>query len=146
MALGFGAASVVALRVGGARAETVTPLKATVVLNGASYTFSEDQGQDLGDFVSSIGGFTQRCVRATVSGCPITVFFRPDRTSDRAEVVFELGTLFSGSPANLGAYTVTISRGTIQLAQVNVPQHYWFSRWRWQSATRPIVGNVADLM
>jgi hypothetical protein len=144
-ALGLSVASVAALRFAAARAATL-PLQAVVTLNGSTYTFSEDQGQDLGDFVSSIGGFTQRCVRATAPGCPLTVFFRPDRTSDRAEVVFELGTLFSGTPANLGAYTVTILRGSQQLAQLSVPQHYWFSRWRWQSAQRPIVGDVATLM
>jgi hypothetical protein len=74
------------------------------------------------------------------------VFFRPDRGSDRAEVVFELGTLFGGTPANLGAYAVTILRGDQQLAQVNVPAHYWFSRWRWQSSRRPIVADVTNLV
>lgn len=144
LAWGFAAAAV--SRFHPAQAASYPPLTATVSLNGRSYVFREDQGTDLGDFVSDIGGFTQRCVRSEVAGCPLTIFFRPDRTSDRAEVVFELGHLFHATPANLGAYTVVIQRSGQALATVIVPQHYWFSRWRWQSAARPIVGDVDKLM
>jgi hypothetical protein len=121
-------------------------LKAVVTLNGVRYEFREEQGKDLGDFVSTIGGFTQACIRTDVVGCPLAVFFRPDRNSDRAEVVFELGKCFSATPANLGAYSVTIHRGTSVLATIDVPAHYWFSRWRWQSAVRPIVGDINALI
>ena len=145
-ALAMGVAAATVSRFHSARAATYPPLSATVTLNGQSFVFREDQGTDLGDFVSDIGGFTQRCIRSEVPGCPLTIFFRPDRTSDRAEVVFELGDLFNSKPVNLGAYTVAIARNGQTLANINVPQHYWFSRWRWQSATRPIVGDVDKLM
>lgn len=123
------------------------PLMVVATIDGANYEHRENLGKDLGDFVSEIGGFTQGCVRSVVPGSPLTVFFRPDRTSNRVEVVFELGRLFApATSANLGAYSVVISRGNRLLATVNVPAHYWFARWRWQSAPRPIVGNVATLM
>ncbi|MHB1204530.1 MAG: hypothetical protein ACYCZX_03105, partial [Rhodospirillaceae bacterium] len=121
-------------------------LSARVTLGGTIYEYREDAGVDLGDFVSGIGGFTQRCVRCDVAGLPLSVFFRPDRTSSRVEVVFELGRVFSPTAVNLGTYTVEISRGDQVLATVSVPQHYWFARWRWQSAPRPVVGNVDALM
>ena len=145
-ALTLGVAAAAVSRFRPAQAASYPPLTATVTLDGRSYVYREDQGTDLGDFVSDIGGFTQRCIRSEVAGCPLTIFFRPDRTSDRAEVVFELGHLFNAKPSNLGAYSVVIARNGQTLANVSVPQHYWFSRWRWQSAARPIVGDVDKLM
>lgn len=144
-ALGLGAASLAALKIGAVQA-AAGPLRAVVTLNGATYEFREEQGRDMGDFSPGFAPFTQRCVRATSAGCPLTVFFRPDRTSDRVEVVFELGTLFSGTPAHLGAYSVQIFRGADVLATVDVPVHYWFSRWRWQSSVRPVVAAVSNLL
>lgn len=132
---------------GRAQAATQTPLTAVITLGGTTYTYNETDGRDLGNFVSDIGGFTQRCVRTDVSGLPISVFFRPDLNSDRVEVVFEYGRIFyTGTPVNLAAYTVTISRGAQTLATINVPAHYWFSRWRWQSSPRPVVADVAALI
>jgi len=125
---------------------SAVPLRAIVTLGGATYEYRENLGKPLGDFVSTIGGFTQACIRSDVSGSPLTVYFRPDRTSDRTEVVFELGRVFNATPANLGQYTVVIYRGDVLLATIDVPAHYWFSRWRWQSAPRPIVGDVTALI
>lgn len=146
--LGTSAAGLALFSVGSTFGTTVPqpPLKAVVTIGGQSYEYREDAGTNLGDFVSEIGGFTQGCVRCEVAGSPLTVFFRPDRTSDRVEVVVELGRIFNATPVALGAYTVTLSRGTQVLTTVDVPAHYWFSRWRWQSAPRPIVGDVAALI
>jgi len=121
-------------------------LKAVVTLAGVQYEFREEKGQALGDFVSTIGDFTQACTRTEVAGCPLSVYFRPDRNSDRIEVVFELGRIFNAVPVNLGAYTVTISRGGVAITTIDVPAHYWFARWRWQSAPRPIVGDIEALI
>ena len=131
-----------------ASAQTAPPLSVVVRIEGGStYTYSAADGADLGDFASTIGGFTQRCIRVDQPGSPLTVFFRPDRTSNRVEVVFELGRVFSGgAPVKLPAYTATIYLGEQQLATVPVPVHYWYSRWRWQSSPRPVVGNVAQLI
>ena len=127
-------------------APTTALLKAVVTIGTQTFEYREENGRDLGDFVSTIGGFTQRCVRVDVSGSALSVFFRPDRNSDRVEVVFELGRLFNSTPANLGSYTVAISRGSQLLTTVNVPAHYWLSRWRWQSTPRPVVADVAALI
>jgi len=128
-----------------AAAQTL-PLRAVVTMDRVNYEYRETDGKQLEDFVSTIGGFTQRCIRSEVSGCPLRVFFRPDRNSDRVEVVFEHGHLFNAVPVNLGAYSVAISRGSEVLATIDVPAHYWFSRWRWQSSPRPVVGDVAALI
>ena len=129
------------------KARSATPdLRATLNVNGRAFVFAAAQGENLGDFTSEIGGFTQSCIRTTHPELPMTVFFRPDRGSDRVEVVFELGKPLARAPANLGAYTAVIANGAEILATVDVPQHFWFSRWRWQSAPRPVVGRVADML
>lgn len=122
------------------------PLRAIVTIGGVTYEYREEQGSNLGDFTSVIGGFTQACIRTRAAGCDLTVFFRPDRGSDRVEVVFELCGLFNARPVNLPAYVVTIFRGAAVLATVDVPAHYWFSRWRWQSRVRPLTGDIDDLI
>jgi hypothetical protein len=121
-------------------------LRAVITMGATSYEVRQDTGRDLGNFISDIGGFTQRCIRADVTGLPMTVFFRPDLNSDRVEVVFEVGRLFNAAPANLGAYSAAIYRDSQLLATVSVPAHYWFSRWRWQSAPRPVVANIDSLI
>jgi len=105
--------------------------------NGKSLQFSEDKAVALAPYVDPRGAFTQLCRMASVAGSPFTVFFRPDEKSSRVEVVVELGWL-GRDPANVGAYVATISRSGNQLARVNVPEHYWWARWRWQSERRPV--------
>ena len=131
--------------VGSARAAGV-PLRAVVTIDGRSFEHREESGRDLGNFVSTIGNFTQRCVRADAADSPLTVFFRPDLAGDRTEVVFELGGVFAQPHPNLGAYTASIFRGEQLLATVDVPANYNLSRWRWQSAPRPVVGNIDQLI
>ena len=140
-ALGIGAAAF-----GKHAFAAAAPLKAVVRMAGKTYEFREENGTALGDFVSLYGGFTQGCTRVRISGFPLTVFFRPDRDSARVEVVFELGGVFNTIPAHLGAYSVAISRGATVLATVDVPQHYWFSRWRWQSEERPVRADIDSLI
>jgi hypothetical protein len=82
----------------------------------------------------------------TLPGLPLTVFFRPDRGSERTEIVFELGRVWSGPPQHLGSYSVEIERNGAVAARLEVPKHYWFSRWRWQSAMRPVVAKPAELI
>jgi len=121
-------------------------LRTVVTLDGQSFTYDAAKGQDLGDFASDIGGFRQRCVKVTHEACPVIVFFRPDRDGKRLEVVFEHGALTDKAPRNLPAYRAEIFSGTTSLAAIDVPKHFWFSRWRWQSAPRPIVGDVKALI
>ena len=69
---------------GSAFAAPYPPLSAIVTLNGATFTYSETQGTDLGNFTSPVSGFIQRCVVSTVAGSPLRVYYRPDLTSARA--------------------------------------------------------------
>jgi hypothetical protein len=123
------------------------PLTAIIEYEGNTYRYEESTGVDLGDYADPRKRFVQGCRRVINDQLPLTVFFRPDRDSHRAEVVFELGRLWSKTPpANLGAYKVTILRGDRTVFTTDVPLHYWFSRWRWQSSPRPVTGKVSDLM
>jgi len=89
----------------------------------------------------------QGCVRAVHGAFPLTVWFRRDRGSDRAEVVFELGRLWGKTPpADLDAYRVTIMRGDRTVFAADVPRHFWFARWRWQTSPRPVSAKVGDLI
>ena len=75
------------------------------------------------------------------------VMFRPDVDGTREEVVFEFGRCH-GNPdtVTLGAYTASITRDGETLATVEAPKHYYYSRWRWQSAARPVTVTVAELL
>jgi hypothetical protein len=123
-------------------------LIAAITLNGQTYVYAEERGTDMGDYTEPQGRFIQRCIRTTNPGLPaFTVFFRPDRSGDRTEVVFELGAMFdTTTPFNMPAYTVAITRGDTALATVSVTKHFWHSRWRWQSTPRPVTTTVAALM
>lgn len=143
-----GAAATVtgALSASPAHGQTFGPLTVEITLDGETFTARQIDGEDLGDFVSEIGGFTQRCIKVDVQGIPLKVYFRPDRDDTRQEVVFELGNFLNLNPENLGAYSVTIRDNGSTLATLEIPVHYWFSRWRWQSSQRPIVTATGDLI
>ena len=81
----------------------VVLLSAEIEINGRTYRYQEANARDLGDYIDPQGRFVQTCRMASDSGLPMTVLFRRDRGSDRAEVVFELGRCWSGEPAHLGA-------------------------------------------
>ena len=117
------------------------PLCVRIDYGGASYVYDEVLGTDLGDYCEPNGAFVQRCVLCVLPDLVgFRVMFRRDRgTLARDEVVFELGGLWDVEPANMDAYTATIMRGPSTLAVVQAAEHYWHSRWRWQSAPRPII-------
>ncbi|HET7086100.1 MAG TPA: hypothetical protein VFI23_15095 [Rhizomicrobium sp.] len=119
-----------------------------VELDGQTYRFDSASGADLGPYSDPQGQFVQDCIRVDHPQLPLSVFIRPDRGSDRLEVVFESGRLWGGAgePRPLNKYRARIFRGSTSLASVDVPPHYWFARWRWQSKPRPIRANPAQLM
>ena len=126
----------------------VTGLSVTVTYQGQSYVFDQSAGMDRGTYVDPQGQFQQQSIRVTNPGLPnFAVSFRPDTTGGRIELVFELGQLFgSPTPFNMAAYEADISQNGNSLAKIPVPNHYWYSRWRWQSAPRPARAMVPDLM
>lgn len=113
--------------------------------------FHQAEATDLGDYT---GPFVrQRCLMQRQGAW--TVFFRPDADGSRQEIVVEYGGHdFSVSPTKpvvtpahiLWPYTATIKRGDTTLALVTVPRQYWLTRWRWQSAPRPIMRSHDDLV
>jgi hypothetical protein len=110
------------------------------------HSFNSDNGIDLGDFVTEY--FTQGCLLVTNEELPgLTVQFRSDKGGqDRNEVVFEFGDTTVGTTAfNMEKYIASIYVGDDMVAEIPVPYHYWYSRWRWQSAPRPIITDIADL-
>jgi len=119
-------------------------LRAVLTMDGQNFTFDANAADDLGAFRSP-AGFTQNCLRVTHPRLPLAVYFRPDEDTDRVEAVFEVGRVWDGSPLNLGPYLITLTRGEKRLAVIEVPRHFWFSRWRWQSAPRPVTAHVAAL-
>ena len=123
-------------------------LTAVITYNGNNYQFNQTSGTNLGNYTDPQGRFVQCCISATNTALPgMTVFFRSDANGLRDEVVFEYGNLWvTTQPTNMAAYTATIAKGGITLATFSVPQHFWFSRWRWQSASRPVTTTPAALI
>lgn len=117
-----------------------------VELNGQTYRYDGASGMDLGAYSDPQGQFVQNCVRVDHPQLPLTLFIRPDQGSDRLEVVFELGRCWAAQPQHLPQYKARILKGATEIAAIEVPAHYWFSRWRWQSAPRPVRTTPAQLM
>jgi len=127
-------------------AATASDIAVEIDLGGQTYRYEGASGTDLGPYSDPLGQFVQDCIRVNHPQLPLSVFIRPDRGSERLEVVFELGRLWNAQPANLPKYQARILKGAATVASVEVPAHYWFSRWRWQSAPRPVRANPAQLM
>src|SRR5690242_11964259 len=119
-------------------------VQVTDAATGSTYDYHESAGEDLGEYLDP--GFAQRCVRVVHREFPLIVWMRPDAVGDRVEVVFELGRIFAARPDDLGPYRAKIVRGNDTLAVVEAPGHYVWSRWRWQSAPRPIRRSAASLL
>ena len=122
-------------------------LSVEIAYNDETYLFYENDGIDRGDWTDARGAFVQGRVDASNSSLPaFVVQFRRDKGGSRDEVVFELGDTTAGVLAfNMTGYIATIYAGDAVLAVVEVAEHYWYSRWRWQSAPRPIVASVGEL-
>jgi hypothetical protein len=65
----------------------------------------------------------------------------------RDEIIVEYGRAKSGKPANrLSSYVATIKKAGNTIYTTTVPQHFWYSRWRYQSAERPVVRTPASVI
>jgi hypothetical protein len=147
--VGLGTALAAGGRVFAGPAIAPSDLRAIVTMGGRQYIFDGAAGEDMGSYVGEF--VQQRCFRVLRPELPLTVFFRPDVTGDRVEVVFELGRMWikPDSPALAhitDPYSVEIVRGGRSLAKIDVPCHWWWSRWRWQSSPRPIVRKPSGLI
>ncbi len=146
-----GAGSLAALprgaRAAGSAADA-PPLTVILELPDGPLRFDAPAGRDLGDIQGP--GFVQRSILASQPDRPFHVLFRPDRGSDRIEVVVELGGVRPGGPLarpmHAPAYQAHIRMGDRELARVAVPRQFWQARWRWQSAPRPVTADPAKLI
>ncbi len=129
------------------KAVSVSALSATLTFSdGSTRNFVGAKGVDLGDFTVPFAGISQRNVIIRSDDKLFSVYFRPDRNNERIEVVVLYGDPFNDAPATMGAYTCEIFNNGVSLEKVDVPQHFWLSRWRWQSSPRPRVREPADLV
>jgi len=119
-------------------------LAATLTFDdGKVLTFRQDQAKCFEDWVGT--NFTQKNCRASDGFWHVS--FRPDTTSDRVEVVVELGHVTSdvNAPFTAGAYTFRLTQNGNEIASEKIPFHFWGGRWRWQSEERPILKTCNDI-
>jgi hypothetical protein len=121
-----------------------------VIRTSSGETDYEQAGaEDMGDYVEPADAFMpgdaiwQHCYRAPRQDVVLpglTVWFRPDADGLRQEVIVELGVPLTSTltPVNMGAYTAEIWDADELVAEIAVPSHPWYARWRWQSAPRPV--------
>ena len=143
----FVVAGLTGLVAGPAWAAAAPGVVVEIDLEGQTYRYDSAAGVDLGPYTDPQGQFIQDCIRINHPQLPLSIFVRPDRGTERLEVVFELGRLWTAEePKNLPNYQARIIRGSTTLASIDVPTHFWFSRWRWQSELRPVRTTAAQLM
>lgn len=145
MTLLFAARAAAALLAALAAASAAAQTAVEIEIDGQTLRFTPQD--DRGDFHSP-AGFVQANACGRNSALPhFEVCFRPDRNSARREAVFEYGALRAekAEARDLGPYRARIHDGERLLAEIEVPAHYWFSRWRWQSKPRPVWRDAAAL-
>ncbi len=113
--------------------------------DGRSLLYEGKNATELGDL--TIGKIKQRNLSLRLADLPLTIFFRPDRDSDRVEIGLEWGDVLDMSAkAQAIAYTATIMQAGQPIGSQAIKAHYWLARWRWQSSPRPVVHKIADLV
>ena len=123
--------------------------RATITMGGNEYAFLASEGQALDSYTDPDGRFVMDNIVCTNPGLPhMLAFYRPDRAGVREEWVFEHGQpRNTAQAANLPAHSVCITRRDGTTVTVELPSgHYWFGRWRWQSAPRPVRRTYAQLV
>ena len=114
--------------------------------DGTTLTFRDKEAQDAGDYAGPL--VHQKCFVARAKN-GWTIFFRPDADGSRDEIVVERGRMVMSNhetPQNiLEPYTAIIFKQGRELARITVPFHWWWSRWRWQSAPRRMVRRPSEI-
>ena len=111
--------------------------------DGKVLSFRQDQAKCFEDWVGQT--FTQKNCRASDGFWHVS--FRPDKNSDRIEVVVELGHVTSdmSAPFTSDGYTFRLTQDGKEVASEDIPFHFWGGRWRWQSEERPILKSCSDV-
>ena len=127
-------------------ADIAATVSATLIASDGTTHLFYPQYQ-LDSFVDPQGDFIQRCYLCASPTLPnFTVFYRPDENSSREEWIFEYGNPWYTPISDMPGYQVTITKRDGTTETISVPEHYWFSRWRWQSSVRPVRFTMYDLM
>ena len=111
--------------------------------SATTLNFSQSSATNLGDYVGPY--VCQHNYRQISTDGFWVVYFRPDCSGGRVEVVVELGSQLlaqhdTSTPFQQDdQFTATIMSGATTLATQLVDHQYWGTRWRWQSAARPLV-------
>ena len=116
-------------------------------LDGTVYPFHEAGAPTSATTTDPHGRFVQRCVAATSRRCPRSraVPPRQGRRARRGGVRTRRHHRWRHGRQHDRLHRDHLRRGEVVLARIEVPEHYWYSRWRWQSAPRPITGKIEDL-
>ena len=117
---------------------------------GSTAVFRGDVVKDVGDYVGEF--VRQKCYLATHPDFPDwRVYFRVDADASsrrivepapgwRDEVVVEYGRSRHGVPAHREQrYTATVRKADRVVSHQEVPRHWWYARWRYQSSERALV-------
>jgi hypothetical protein len=121
-------------------------VQATVTIGGATIVFNPEDGAQLESYHDPAGQFEQANILCLNSTAPnARVYYRPDITSHREEWVFEFGDPWNLTSVNLGAYTVAIKKINGDIVTIEVPEHFYLSRWRWESTPRPVRRTVEEI-
>lgn len=137
---------------GAAAGSTASGLAVTITYLGVAYDFASADGVNKGTYVDPDGHFSVNSKVTTNIGLPdFSVHFRSDVGGGRDEIVFEYGNNPAvTAPVVLTTYDVVIKRdgAVIYTATVGdtTSRHYWNSRWRWQTAVRPVRKTIAELI
>lgn len=109
--------------------------------DGATASYSEATATALDNYVDPQGQFTMACkISGTSPIFPkLRVWFRRDIVgTPRHEVIVELGECHSAWSGWISGYTASVRVNGAEVYSVTLPYHFMFSRWRWQSAPRPV--------
>lgn len=117
-----------------------SPADWSVLVNAGARTLQYQQSTAVDQGVVQTFAVSQRSRICQVDH-PLRVLFRNDTNSDRMEVIFELGRVFANDNAAPLQYTAQILRGSTVVATQKI-KHNHYARWRWQSAPRPVVGDL----
>ena len=104
--------------------------------------FREAEAADIGSYADPAGRFTMTNRRQIRPDCPIRVDFR--RIDGWAAIVFAYGDILDPSNANLPPHRVTITNDAGTETTIDLPGHWKFARWRWQSSEWPIPITTVD--
>jgi len=146
-------------------------LTAVITIDGQTYTYAQTGGKDLGNYHGP--GFTETCIEATPPvGAPagLVVRFHQDvAPGTHFDVRFRMGAVDPvGDPTGVATTVLATSQSlagaTIQIfmdgvaqagyfgpnpvaaSSFSVPNMFWYQRFRWQNAPRPVLYTSAQLI